>query len=260
LLPLIQAGYPHRYLACFLILVQGLLIMRRSVPLVLRLTLLVVAAVPLLAGCNNRAKIEAQIEKPISAAAIPTPAPASKPVPKLPPPTQAEVEAAFHRIFGDDLAAQRGPVPFFIVGDFNGDESEDVAILARPAPGKLDDINSELSNWIIQDADKAFIPAGNKAVVTPPVVKRPSIEKGEVVLAIIHGVGPGGWRNPDARQTYIVKHAAATFRGIAPSVSQKAIRAMKLPVETDIIKEVRNNKKGFLFWTGSLYAWHPEQG
>jgi hypothetical protein len=33
---------------------------------------------------------------------------------------------------------------------------------------------------------------------------------------------------------------------------------MHLPTETDIIKEVRNNKKGFVFWTGGFYAWHPE--
>ena len=57
-----------------------------------------------------------------------------------------------------------------------------------------------------------------------------------------------------------MKHAAATFEGIAPSISQKAIRAMHLPVETDVIKEVRNNRKGFVFWTGGVYAWHPSAG
>jgi hypothetical protein len=45
---------------------------------------------------------------------------------------------------------------------------------------------------------------------------------------------------------------------LLPSINQKAIRAMHLPTETDIIKEVRNNKKGFVFWTGGVYAWHPE--
>jgi hypothetical protein len=33
---------------------------------------------------------------------------------------------------------------------------------------------------------------------------------------------------------------------------------MHLPIETDIIKELRNNKKGIVFWTGGVYAWHPE--
>ena len=99
-----------------------------------------------------------------------------------------------------------------------------------------------------------------REVVVPPKQERPRIEPGEQVLAIIHGVGPRGWRNPDARQAYIIKHAAADFQGTAPSVSERAIRAMKLPMETEIIKEIRNNKKGFLFWTGGAYAWHPEQG
>jgi hypothetical protein len=221
---------------------------------------LAAAALLALQACNNSSSRAMPVEKPIamatpqpSAAATPTPAP------KLPPPTRAEVEAAFHRVFGNDLvitASSRS----FIVGDFNGDQSEDLAVIARPAAGKLDDVNNELANWIIQDADKAFIPDGKKAVVKPPKSETPAIGKNEQVLAIIHGVGPNGWRNPDARQAYLIKHAAASFLGTAPSISQRAIRAMHLPHETDIIKEVRNNKKGFVFWTGGVYAWHPSEG
>jgi hypothetical protein len=214
-----------------------------------------------LPGCNSSQK-QLVVEKPVDIAKpSPSPAAASTPTPKLPPPTKAEVEAAFHRVFGDDLTADLSNSQSFIVGDFNGDDSEDIAIIARPVRGKLDDINSELANWIIQDADKAFIPPPSaKKVVLPPIQKHPQIQADEEVLAIIHGYGPKGWRNPAARQAYLVKHAAATFVGIAPSISQKAIRAMHLPVETEIIKEVRNSKKGFVFWTGGLYAWHPSEG
>jgi hypothetical protein len=225
--------------------------------------LILAAAMPAaLQGCtSNHAQT---VEKPI-AVATPQPVSASLPIapPKLPPPTKAQVEEAFHRVFGNDLIAQGdegGGQATFIVGDFNGDQSEDIAIIVRPASGKLDDINSDLANWIVQDADKAFIAPPGKAVVVPPKQTRPRVERGERILAIIHGVGPEGWRNPQARQAYIVKHAAATFEGTAPSISQKAIRAMRLPVETEIIKEVRNNKKGFLFWTGGVYAWHPSEG
>ncbi|HEV7675549.1 MAG TPA: hypothetical protein VGQ12_13545 [Candidatus Angelobacter sp.] len=234
--------------------------MRCFKPVMLLLTSAAAAALLLFSGCDSRAKIEARMEKPVPANAQPTPQSAPTPMPKLPPPTAAEVEAAFHRVFGDTLVAERGTAQFFIVGDFNGDASEDLAVLARPAPGKLNDVNSELSNWIIQDADKAFIPNTSKAVVKPPKPETLTIANGEEILAIIHGFGPKGWRNPDARQAYLLKHAAATFQGIAPSISQKAIRAMKLPFATDIIKEVRNNKRGFLFWTGSMYAWHPSEG
>jgi hypothetical protein len=214
-----------------------------------------------LSGCSSNSSNQARVEKPISMPASSQPAPSATPSPKLSPPSEAEVEAAFHRVFGNDLIAMTdGGRVSFIAGDFNGDQSEDIAILARPAVGKLDDINNEFANWIIQDADKAFIAPPGKAVVVPPREEPAKVSEGEEVLAVIHGFGARGWRNPDARQAYLVKHGAAPFLGIAPSLSQKAIRAMHLPYETDIIKQVRNNKKGFLFWTGSMYAWHPSEG
>jgi hypothetical protein len=234
--------------------------MSRAKPFLLVRLALAAAALIALQACNNSSSGAVPVEKPI-AMATPQPSATASPAvaPKLPPPTQAEVEAAFHRVFGDDLITTANSQSF-IVGDFNGDQSEDLAVIARPAAGKLDDVNNELANWTIQDADKAFIAPPGKTVVVPPKQERPRVERGEQVLAIIHGFGAGGWRSADARQAYIVKHAAANFQGTAPSISQRAIRAMKLPVETEIIKEIRNNKKGFLFWTGGAYAWHPEQG
>lgn len=233
--------------------------MRRTILLMLFLSLGVTVALSF-SGCKGNAKTEARMEKPILPAAGPAPPQAATPVAKLPPPTRPEVEAALHRVFGKDLIAESGSGQSFIVGDFNGDESEDMAVIARPVAAKLDDVNNELANWTIQDADNFFVPKGDKRVVRPPEMRRPRVERGERILAIIHGFGPAGWRSSNARQAYIVKHAAANFQGTAPSISQKAIRAMKLPVETEIIKEIRNNKKGFLFWTGGAYAWHPEQG
>jgi hypothetical protein len=239
----------------------GPVMSRAKLSLLVRLAL-ASAALAAVQGCNGKSAAGGQAaEKPIPVASPqPSVAAAATPAAKLPPPTRAEVEAAFHRVFGDDLTAGFGDKQSFIVGDFNGDESEDLAIIVRPAAGKLDDINSELSNWIIQDADKAFLAPPGKTVSVPPRQQRPRIGAGEEVLAIIHGFGAQGWRNPAARQAYLVKHAAATFLGTAPSLTQKAIRAMKLPYETDIIRQVRNNKKGFLFWTGGGYAWHPSEG
>lgn len=224
-----------------------------------------VLAAPWLAalqGCASNHDLT--LEKPIATVTPqPTPVVAAPALSKLPPPTTAQVKEAFQRVFGESLVPEidnASGVTTFIVGDFNGDQSEDLAVIARPAPGRLDDVNNELSNWILQDADKAFIPTPAKSVVVPPHQARPHVERGEELLAIIHGVGAQGWRSPEARQAYIVKHAAAVFEGTAPSISQKAIRAMHLPVETEIIKEVRNRKKGFLFWTGGVYAWHPSEG
>jgi hypothetical protein len=209
-------------------------------------------------GCTKNGS-PAGVEKPVSMSA-PQPAQATAtPFPKLPAPTSAEVESAVSRVFSGVLLIDHTPAQFFIVGDFNGDGSEDLAVIVRPARGHLDEINSELANWTIQDADKAFVPSPHQRVVKMEKAAPPKIAEGEAVLAIVHGYGPQGWRNPDARQTILVKHAAAVFQGTAPSISQKAIRVMRLPVETEIIRGVRGREKGFLFWTGGAYAWHPSE-
>jgi hypothetical protein len=222
---------------------------------------LVSAILILLQGCKPSSRSGLNVEKPIPVSSpSPTPAAQATPPPKLPPPTQAQVEEAFRRIFGDAMSAHAADRQTYVVGDFNGDQSEDLAILARPAPGKLGDVNGDLVNWIILDADKAFIPPTDKTVVVPPRQAPAKLADGEEVLAIIHGFGPQGWRTPDARQAYLIKHAAATILGVAPSASQKYIRSLNLHLDTEIIREVRNNRKGYLFWTGSVYAWHPSEG
>jgi hypothetical protein len=211
-------------------------------------------------GCESKNKPGTLVERPIS---TPQPAPPSAATPaappKLPPPIAAEVQAACARVFGDVLVIDCTRRQNFIVGDFNGDGSQDLAVIVRPARGKLAEINSELANWTIQDADKAFVPTPGQRVVRMEKPAAAKMMEGESVLAIIHGYGAKGWRDPAARQAYLVKHAAATFQGTAPSISQKAIRAMHLPVETEIIQEMRGRKKGFLFWTGGLYAWHASE-
>jgi hypothetical protein len=211
------------------------------------------------AGCKSGGP--KNVEKPIAVSAIPVKTSEVQPnLPPPPPPTAEEVASAMQRVFGDDLIVERDTRPAFIAGDFNGDDSQDLAVIVRPAPGKLEEINGEFANWIIQDADSFFVPPSKKGVVALPPSMEAKITGGEEVLAIIHGHGPQGWRNSTARQAYLIKHAAATFLGKSPSISQKSIRMMNLPVRTEIIDEMRRNKKGFLFWTGSQYAWHPTQG
>jgi len=103
--------------------------------------------------------------------------------------TEAEVAAILGRIFADDLVLDTKVARPFLTGDFNGDQSEDLAIVVRATPEKIADINSELANWTIQDADKAFLPPPGKSVVVPPKMGPQKIESGEQLLAIILGLG-----------------------------------------------------------------------
>src|SRR5262249_8281540 len=132
---------------------RGPIMSRRKSFFISNFTLIACLALAALNGCNSNSSSGKPVEKPI---AVATPQPASEtPAPaKLPPPTRAEVESAFKRVFGNELTIDAANSQWFIVGDFNGDGSEDLAITARPASGKLADVNSELSNWIVQDADK----------------------------------------------------------------------------------------------------------
>lgn len=203
----------------------------------------------LFSGCKSSAP--PRVEQPVTVAA---PAPRVEPEPaKLGAPTIGDVKTAIQRVFGDDVVLSSA-FPAFISGDLNGDGFEDLAVVVHPAPGKLGDINNELSNWILFDADKYFIAPMGKSVVIPPVIARPRIEE-EDILAVIHGHGPNGWRNPEARQSYLVKHAAANYSGKVSSLSEKKIRGLKLAVKSEVLKGERNHRKGFLFWTGTAYAW-----
>lgn len=208
-----------------------------------------------LAGCNRKDAPVAPVRAEQPVAAVP-----AQPKPPQPEPSQArpatleEAMSALKRVFGDDVAASRGFNPVFMTGDFNGDGIEDLAVIVRPAASKLGEVNDELANWILQDADRYFIAPPGKSAISPPLIERPKITD-EDVLAVIHGYGPPGWRNPEARQAYVVKNAAAVYSGGAPSNSVKQVKALRLPFKTLVLKGQRGGKTGYLFWTGSAYAW-----
>src|SRR5690242_15791337 len=71
------------------------------------------------------------------------------------PASSEEVDATLHRIFGQAVIASHADHSF-VTGDFNGDGSPDLAVIAWPAKTKLGTINGELANWTIQDADQFF--------------------------------------------------------------------------------------------------------
>src|SRR5436305_9852132 len=217
--------------------------------------------ISVLQGCAKKeTPVAKQAEKPVDMALVSKAQP-KVPVPeKLPPATMQDVKAAVQRNLGDNVVISSRFKPVYVVGDFNGDEIEDLAVMVEPVAAKLSDINSELSNWIIQDADQYFIASHDARTVKVPEMHRPAVEKDEILLVVIHGYGARSWRDPQARQTYLVKHAAAAFLGISKSFNEKYIRSIKLPVRSDIIKASRDNKRGFLFWTGSNYAWHGNNG
>ena len=151
----------------------------------------------------------------------------------LAPPTPVDVRNALTRAFSGCVAP--APEPESAVADFNRDGSEDVVVVVQPSEERSYEINDDLRNWIVQDLESER--AGARRV-------RPArVEKGERLLAVIHGHGPAGWRSPQARQAYLLKHAAGSGLGFA-----------RTP-RGDVIAEEVDRVPRHLGWTGAGYAW-----
>jgi hypothetical protein len=193
---------------------------------------------------------------PAERSAEPTPTSGSFEV-KLPPPTEAEVEGGLRRAFGESVRPATKPRNC-IVGDFNGDGAEDVAMPVRPAEGRLHELNDAFANWTVQDA---LDEAGSGTEPSPNATRAPpTVEPGDVLLAVVHGFGPQGWRDDRARQCYLVRHATGAPLEARPRTELLRYVA-RVPdaaqLTGHVILSTVGRRPGFVYWTGARYTWHP---
>ena len=190
---------------------------------------------------SQNARVSGTEIKAVSAA---TPHPPNPP--SAPRPTEAEVRAAIQRTYADAVTLDKTSSTPFIVGDFNGDDSEDIAIVVKPRNEKLSELNSEYVNWILEDPQHIQQIAHD-------------VKAKDTLLAVIHGREREGWRNDRARQTYLLKNAVGT------EVTTESINQLRTSGEAralpqlwgDVIREKLNGSAGIIYWAGGKYAWHP---
>ena len=196
----------------------------------------------------------------VTPAATPAPENAT-PTPTPAPPQESEIRDAVERTYKDAVVfdPKNGQT---VVGDFNGDGSEDIAVAVRPAAGKLEEINSEMANWILEDPRQVAAPDPRKfdphqgVQTLDPPKERPRVAAADHLLAVIHGYKEQGWRNPDARQTYLLKNAAGVEMKPEGRVAARADAQTKTPrLLGDVIRERLGDEQGFLYWTGARYGW-----
>jgi len=182
----------------------------------------------------------------------------AKEVPKPSPPKPEDVTAVLARVYEKTVTPDTSKDPAFLVGDFNGDGSQDLAIPVKPNEARLGDINSELANWILEDPKTVPIPGlpvgGRVSGPGRPV----RADKGDVLLAIVHGVGAQGWRNPEAKQTFLLKNSAGNSMSTqtVKDLQSSKDRTKLPPLRGDAIHEAIAGKSGLIFWTGAKYSWY----
>lgn len=186
-------------------------------------------------------------EPPLPQPSAPSEAPQPR-VLELPPPRPDEVIGVVKRVFGRAAVGSSGGRARVLVGDFNGDLSQDIAVVVRPAPGQLDEMNAEYPRWMLKDP-----------LVPPGAGTRPlRVQPAETLLAIIHGNGPDGWRDPEATQTYLLKNAVGSDLEVhAGRTFVAANQGRKIPrIHGDVIGQVLRGTPGYLYYTGPTYSWY----
>ena len=162
--------------------------------------------------------------------------------PKLP-----EVEEAVKRVFKDAAMVHPDYKSRVLTGDFNGDLSQDLAVVLKPVPEKLAEMNEPFPSWLLRD---------------PRVPRNPAeplqVEKDETLLAVIHGYGTNDWRDPQATQTFLLKNAVgADMRVQNGKEFVKNFSGRKLPrPQGDLIGENLKGSEGYLYYNASTYSWY----
>jgi hypothetical protein len=218
-----------------------------------------------LSGCSKAP--QANVEQPPAAEAqLPAPGltPQASP-PNLPKPKPDDVLAAVKRIFKDSVVLDDTHKPNFFVGDFNGDESQDLAAIVRPSPGRISDLNQEFPNWLAREPLATALsktkPLASRVVKMPDPASGQTVhfQPNDVLLAIIHGFGPQGWRDPQATQTHLMRDVVGANMHVISqkeAASSYANRKRVPPILGDLIQETLIGQSGFLHFSGAVYNWY----
>ena len=205
-------------------------------------TLILIVLALTLCACSSSRRLVAEAPPAYQ------PTPQSTPVALTVPASaakQSEVQAAVKRIFKDAAVLETSYNPSFIAGDFNGDGSQDIAVIIKPV--KLDEMNQELPPWLVRQPRAGRI---DRRLVR--------IDKDETLLAVIHGYGANHWRDPEATQTFVLKDVVGNDLKVHnPKDFVTANSGRKLPrPQGDLIGETVEGTPGYLYYAQATYSWY----
>ena len=232
--------------------------------------MVVVASTALtLSGCANAPAPQPVAEQP---AVPPASEPAGQPtqtteIPALPPPKPEDVQVAVRRVFNAIVEIDQERKPNFLIGDFNGDLSQDLAVILKPVESRLAELNQEFPNWIAREPlkdvllpkSKVLMPVSARSSANPASGQTVRFDRNDVLMAIIHGNGSKGWRDNEASQTHLLRDVVGTnlrtlsFKGAVNLY--KGVRPFPT-IYGDLIQQTLIGQSGFLHFTGGIYGWY----
>ena len=206
-------------------------------------SILTVSLLALMFGCSSAPKLK--VEAPATYQGAPASEPTPMPIKVASAPKLPEVQEAIKRVFKDEAVLHPNLNPNFLVGDFNGDASQDLAVIIKPV--KLEEMNREHRPWLLRDP---------RSRMSPRIPLQ--IAKDETLLAVIHGYGANEWRDPEATQTFVLKNVVGEDLKVKTGkefVEANAGRKLPQP-QGDLIGETVQGAPGYLYYAVSNYSWY----
>ena len=98
--------------------------------------------------------------------------------------------------------------------------------------------------------------------VLPPKPGPVKIEENDELLVIVHGYQQSGWRNPQAQQTYLLRHAVGDGLQTQPIknlLSEATREDFHRHIGGDVIQSKLAGEEGFVYWSGAKYVWYRKK-
>ncbi|MGA2234386.1 MAG: hypothetical protein ABSG23_02860 [Terriglobales bacterium] len=150
--------------------------------------------------------------------------------------------------FGDQFTLVPEVAPAF--GDLDGDGVEDVAIAARCKNPMLDQAER---NYTVLDPFNEFFGYGDPRMTTTFSEGVP--ERRGLVVLIIHGAGPEGWRSATPKAKFVIVNLP--YR----TISVRKMHLKKKNIEAVYIEEAGDNgSSSALFFDGKKFRYVPMGG
>lgn len=197
-----------------------------------------------LAACAAATNPPGQANQPPSA--TPSPVAAAQPSPSAAVTLEEKMRAAVKSGFGPQIDLVTGNEPFYLVGDFNGDGREDLAV----------SVNTEQGRGDLKKHGVKFLDVSPFADTNGSEIDVAEMGRNCVGVAIIHG-GDEGWAAPQANAKYLFYECFIPFSLVRKGSRVERGTASRGPTPKlkgdAILLELESGGSTLVYWDGKTY-------